>query len=64
MRKYCKNLSNSLVLTRNFESSRLQGANLITAFERALPIVRRSLGRAPRPCTKPELAPLQRRAGS
>jgi len=56
--------SHRLIITRNFESSRHQRVNLVTAFERVLPIVRRTVCRSPLPCLKPEHAPLQRRVGS
>jgi len=64
MRTQPKNPSLRLAITRHFESSRHQGANLVTAFERALPLVRRTVGRSPLPCLKREQASLQRRAGS
>jgi len=64
MRKHHNNLSSRLVITRHFESSRHQVFDVITAFERALPIVRRTVGRSPRPSLKQDLSPLQRRASS
>jgi hypothetical protein len=64
MRTHYKNPLKSLVITRHFEASRHQGVNVVTAFERVLPIVRRTLGRSPLPCLKQEHTPLQRRAGS
>jgi hypothetical protein len=64
MRTQPKNPLPRLALTRHFESSRHQGADLVTAFERALPIVRRTVGRSPRPCLKLEYSSFPRRAGS
>jgi hypothetical protein len=64
MNTHRKNVSHHLVITRHFESSRLQVANLVTAFERALPIIRRTVGRSSLPSLKLELSPLQRRVGS
>ena len=64
MRTQPKNPSPRLAITRHFESSRHQGANLVTAFERALPIVRRTVGRSSLPSLELEHASFQRRAGS
>lgn len=64
MRTQPKKPSPRLAITRHFESSRHQGTNLVTAFEQALPIVRRTVGRSPLPGIKLEHGSLQRRASS
>lgn len=50
-------------LTRHFESSRHSGADLVAAFERALPTIRRDTNRdhSPRPGTAPD-QPLRTRS--
>ena len=44
MRALRKNPAPRLPITRLFESSRLQGTDLATAFEHALPMIRRTIG--------------------
>jgi hypothetical protein len=64
MRTSLRTASPGPSITRHFEASRHQGTNLATAFERALPIARRTVGRSPLPCIKMEHVHLARRASS
>jgi hypothetical protein len=52
------------VITRHFESSRLQLRNLVAAFEHALPVIRRSPAQTPDTRTGGFSRGIQRRAVS
>jgi hypothetical protein len=64
MRTLSKKASPRPTITRHFESSRHQGGNLASAFEQALPMIRRTVGQPLLPRTTIDRPYFSRRASS
>jgi hypothetical protein len=64
MRTLSKHPAPRPLITRHFESSRHQGTNLASAFEQALPIIRRTPGQLPLPRAAVDRPYFSRRASS
>jgi hypothetical protein len=64
MRTLSKHPAPCPIITRQFEFSRHQGINLASAFEQALPIIRRTFGQPPLPRAAADRPYFHRRASS